>query len=103
MSKPETTPVESVSDPEEIQALKRFRTTRTRNELRDLVYRELVKTAHADARFRAAVEPLGFFAFSRVVDGICDAITKVAAAPPPLAVHHFHSCGAATHDVGDPA
>lgn len=51
-----------------------------RRDLRDLVYREIVRVANDNPGFRAVVEPLGFFTFMALVDGIVDAVTTAQTA-----------------------
>lgn len=45
-----------------------------RDDLRDIVIREMQKAAARDERFRAVVEPLGFFTVMDLMDGIVDAV-----------------------------
>jgi len=51
------------------------RMSRGGRDLRDLVWREIIKMGEANPGFKAVVEPLGFFTFMSLVDGIADALT----------------------------
>jgi hypothetical protein len=48
--------------------------TARKNQMRELVFREIVRTGEGNPGFQAVVEPLGFFTFMKLLDGIVDAV-----------------------------
>lgn len=60
------------------------RRDKTRDELRDLVYRGIVNRARDNEGLRAILEPLGLFRFMDLVDAVTDAIDDAYASGVPL-------------------